>query len=674
MGTATIPRGGGTAAPAKGLPNQPGNPNEIKPFQRPSSPPPAQPPSATPPPSSEIKPFQRPSAPPAAAPQNEIRPFQRAPGLPSPGAPAPSPIRGAASPTKGGRMATWDTSGTDTAFQRGMETIKNRSDELDRLYPPLDPSKSKYSPEYERNPPPTGGATWLDDLERRGHRDRAEHAIERAKEAAKRAWDKLWNPAGNRPQLRQPIQHPPEEQTGPPQGAAGVSYRISYSVFLNGAYWTGGTEFNIIAPFYTIRVDDRGDGQGFFKIVDAQGSERTLIGGGINGKNGNNHATVTINSIRRMDTNTPDIDPRSVPTPTPTDFGLMPTGLPSPTPVRPPATSPPVPKPFPRSPQPSPAPTPKRAPRKAPAPTPNPNPNPSPDTPPSPAQGSPGYPSPGPAPAGPSTSTTTSTSPNISPKDGREKAPNQDPNEAPDPPQEPEMNCKDPCIGSIQEEQQEAKKDRDKKKPVKITVDVFKDCDGDNGSARFDKKEISVPADEADHLKLLYQQLATANALECRLDLSIAVPEEQIRRRPKFIPEMVLFFETVRKQSNGKRSNYSLTVFHWDKPKGIKPAIPNHTKGNHIKIVVLADGCRISTSGKTKQDANKVMTAILRNVPNELKKGRGFTSKLTTSFSSKNKEVEVRCIRGKYYKHGYQPGIRPDWVIDYRRKQTPTVD
>ena len=667
MGTATIPRGGGTAAPAKGLPNQPGNPNEIKPFQRPSLPPPAQSPPATPPPSSEIKPFQRPSAPPAAAPQNEIRPFQR-PSTPSPGQqPPPSPInRGLGSP-RGRLGAPIDTSGTDRAFQRGLDSAKSRSDELDRLYPPLDPSKSKYSPKYEQNPPPGGGANWYDDLERRG-------TLDRAKEAAKRAWDNLWNPAGSK-QKKPGINPGDDDQPVEPVGRLGQYVRVTYG-FRTWDGVTGEGSRGGVAPFRGIFwTVDLGTGQ---KVghMQFEGYSEWFANQQVPDRENPTKYDTKFWIIRV--TPWPDGDPipftpAPVPddSPSPIDYGLMPNGLPAPTPARPPVPAP-KPRPRPRSPQPSPKPAPRRKP--TPKPAPKPAPAPAPDGRPSPAPAPYNPPGPGPAPANPNPSPTTTASPNISPKDGRQKEPNLDPNEAPDPPQEPEMNCKDPCIGSIQEEQQKAKEDRDKKKPVKITVDVFKDCEGENGAARFEKKEISVPADEADHLKLLYQQLAAANALECRLDLSVAVPEEQIRRRPKFLPEMVLFFETVRKQSNGKRSNYSMTVFHWDKPKGVKPSIPNHTKGNHIKIVTLTDGCRLSTSGKTKQEANKIMVAVLRNVPNNLKKGRGFTTKYTTSFNAKNKEVEVRCVRGKFYGSGYQPGLRPDWEIDYRKRRTTKLD
>ena len=462
MGTATIPRGGGTAAPAKGLPNQPGNPNEIKPFQRPSSPPPAQSPPATPPPSSEIKPFQRPSAPPAAAPQNEIKPFQRGSSVPEappaaapktrfgqfrrpsstpePLPPKPSPIKGSPTRPSNNRERGWDTSGTDRAFQSGLDAAKSRSDELDRLYPPLDPSKSKYSPEYERNPPQGGGANWYDDLERRG-------TLDRAKEAAKRAWEKLWNPAGSQ-KPRNPDPYDPENLP-PPVGNLGTEYRVVSSYTLSGSPVNG--LFDVIrdGPIGPITKSiPLGSTRVYWGYMTGNGFSGLVLYGGTE--------LIWTHSVQPRNGGQPfpfSPVPTPVDFPSPVDYGLMPQGLPTPPPGKTPQPSPKTP-PAPRSPQPSPPPTPKRTPRKAPAPSPNPNPNPNPgpDAPPSPAQGSPGYPSPGPSPAGPSTSTTTS--PNISPKDGREKAPNQDPNKDPDPQQDPEMNCKDPCIGSIQEQQQ----------------------------------------------------------------------------------------------------------------------------------------------------------------------------------------------------------------------------
>ncbi len=520
---------------------------------------------------------------------------------------------------------------------------------------------------------PQAGERAKRDLERLA--DKAKKELDRARDGLRRLFPK------DRPKVKKPPGSAPDiDLSGaiPPTGEPGQYLRVRFS-YRTWDGVTGSGSRGGVAPF-----------QGFVYVTPPNGQRqiymqfdgyRETIGlDALPGPNGENYnTTYTITSIEPWPGGTPIPipSPEPEPVPLPVDYGLLPPVLPfpAPKPGDPAPLHPPTPGAAPPPLLPSPATPPKPKPINPPSPSPGPAPNPQPGTPlnPGPNVTPQEFP-------GPTTTRTTSTNPNpgtkldLDPDTGRITKPDREQDPFKDPLQGPEEMCKDPCMAGIQQAQKEAKDDRDKKKPVKITVDIFKDCDGENGAARFEKKEISVPADEADHMKLLYQQLASANALECRLDLSVAVPEEQIRRRPKFLPEMILFFETVRKQPNGKRSNYSMTVFHWDKPKGVKPSIPNHTKGNHIKIVTLTDGCRLSTSGKTKQEANKIMVAVLRNVPNNLKKGRGFTTKYTTSFNAKNKEVEVRCVRGKFYGSGYQPGLRPDWEIDYRKRRTTTLD
>ncbi len=562
--------------------------------------------------------------------------------------------------------------------ERGLRQAHNEAQRNDQKY------GTGYSPDYVDHPPPGGDPEWW---KRMGYPNIGA--------AYGDAFQNMINPLkkffGGLPNWLNPNRYrPPKPGDGPAPGQVpGKKYNVCFDS-------TGRHDCFLATGPASGSVRKEGDGKYTYIIRGAEGISE--IPGFVIGE----QPSVSVTPA----SGPPEPQPQGPPTPNrtadppnnpqpfyPPELALAPPGEPAPAPNAPPS---PNPSPAPNA-SPSPAPQPAVKPADNPDPSPFPNyPDlPSPDAPPTPQLNPPGSPSPSPSPP-PAGSPSPgggglgaqSPTPNSSPQALQGKVPSATPNpdeqphydpssktapepkpdplkQPPDnpPPTKTPDNCKDPCIQDLRDKQKE-------KKPVSISVKVFKSCDVEKQAPIFETKSISVPQDEADNYKLLYERIAQLEGLQCSPSNAIAsVPEWWQIRAESQRPQLVVLFAEVLSTGKLTTSRWSLTIPHYARPKGFKPSIPSYEKGNWEGILVLTDNSKIIVNASSASECKRVINRLKILIPNNYRSvdGKAIKAKVGERTGTGLKKAKVIPIRADFYSSGAK-SLTPDFTINLRKE------
>ena len=246
--------------------------------------------------------------------------------------------------------------------------------------------------------------------------------------------------------------------------------------------------------------------------------------------------------------------------------------------------------------------------------------------------------------------------------------PTKDPDPKPDTPT-PEK-CKDPCMQGLHD-----KTDANSKQ-TEIKVKVFKSCSkaGADGTTKneidFEEKLVKVLASEADAYRLLYSRIFALESEQCGDVKAIAsVPEWWQARRGADIPQLVIIF--AEQFSSGKLggSRWNLSIPHYNKGKGSRPAIPSYNKGNWFGTLRLTDGSKLGVNAATSTECKRILNRLKIHIPVEFrtKKGKAIKPRIVEDPTADLKECKVTPVRADYYSKG-QANMRPDWSINLRSK------
>ena len=231
--------------------------------------------------------------------------------------------------------------------------------------------------------------------------------------------------------------------------------------------------------------------------------------------------------------------------------------------------------------------------------------------------------------------------------------------------------CKDPCIQGLHDK-------ADKKNPVSITVKVFKSCskpvpEGQTVNPRdveTEDRTIKVPGDEVEAYKLLYARLLTLEAQQCGdVKATATVPEWWQLRRGANVPQLVILFAEVFPSGKLGESRWSLSIPHYNRPKGARPSIADYKKGNWFGSLKLTDGSKLGINAFSSIECKKILNRLKIHIPVEFRtiKGKAIKPRIVEDPNANFKECKVTPIRADYYPLG-QANMQPDWTIDLRKK------
>lgn len=188
--------------------------------------------------------------------------------------------------------------------------------------------------------------------------------------------------------------------------------------------------------------------------------------------------------------------------------------------------------------------------------------------------------------------------------------------------------------------------------------------------ANYEYKTVSCLQGEEAKTKLLFDRLATTEALQCRPSNAIASVPEWWQLRPEAQrSQLVILFAEVYKTGKLGKSRWSLTIPHYNRPKGFKPRIPDYEKGSWEGILVLKDNSKIIVNAKSRSECSKVLNALKINVPVEYRtvNGKAVKAKIGERINTDLKEVRVTAVRADFYSTGAK-NMEPDWSINLKRK------
>lgn len=219
--------------------------------------------------------------------------------------------------------------------------------------------------------------------------------------------------------------------------------------------------------------------------------------------------------------------------------------------------------------------------------------------------------------------------------------------------------CKDPCIKSMHDTSKG-------QKPKDISYKVFKKC-GDNGP-EFETKTMSVPANEADALKILLDDAADRKGEKCTTESNtLTIPEWWAVRPGADRPQFCIMY--AEKFSTGKlgKSRWQLTIPHYNRPKGAKPQIPEYRKGNWMGTLTLNDNSKIRINAASATECRRVLNKLKILIPVDKRtiNGKAIKPTILERADGDLKECTVTPIRGDFYKTGQKQSL-PDWSIKLR--------
>lgn len=404
----------------------------------------------------------------------------------------------------------------------------------------------------------------------------------------------------------------------------------------------------------------------------------------------------------------PDPAPDPTPTPNPQPYpppAPNPTPNPTPTPAPPPqfnSDPPPNPQPFP---PPAPNPTPNPDPPPAPAPTPNPDPppspfpfpfpfpdpapfpipnsppNPYPDPAPTPTPNSPPNPNPDPAPfpipeappppAPAPTPTPTPApipTPNPIPTPTPTPAPIPKPNPEPPPPKpKPEENCEElkKCLGDRLPDPEDKK--GLKNTSIQVIVINCEKNDKEEWEPKEVTKSVSCLEGMAQASKLMFEQIAHTEKELCLLknQSPYALLPEWWQIRTGQRPQLVIRYREIFETGKLGNSCWSLTLPHYNKPKGYRPSFPSYHKGDTEGIQELSDNSKIIINAKSPVECKRVLN-VLKQFVNPAYLKNINPPKIGNRDGSEYKKVRVVPVTMSFFPHG-QANSRPEWSASLRK-------
>ncbi len=199
---------------------------------------------------------------------------------------------------------------------------------------------------------------------------------------------------------------------------------------------------------------------------------------------------------------------------------------------------------------------------------------------------------------------------------------------------------------------------------------VFDRCDLEKQEPIYKKTTIKVPQDEAGSYNLLYERLAMLEGLQCNPSNAIAsVPEWWQIRAEAQRPQLVILYAEVLSTGKLTKSRWSLTVPHYDRPKGFKPSIPEYQKGNWEGILVLTDNSKIIVNASSASECKRVINRLKILIPSSyrVKDGKAIKAKVGERINADLKKARVIPIRADFYSTGAR-NMTPDWSINLRKK------
>ncbi len=586
--------------------------------------------------------------------------------------PSSRPLKGAG--LRGGYLPL-DTSGTDRAFQKGLENSREFTDSQDKKW------GRGYNPDYVDHGPVYNDGHSLERMGYANAGDAWKDAGRTIADLGKKAINNLanwFNPNRYRdPSLARPNPTTPQKPDKT-YGTPGVRYHVTGTYSLKADNTDRLAFDNIVTAPFSIVKESSGEGQSTWSLKDANGKQ-PFLGGGTDLFNGDPKlsSATRVDGVPEPESNrTAERAPDSSPFVYPNDLPA-PLSQPQPEPQQ---QNTPAPtrqaNPFPDtpgipSPTRAPAPTqnPTGSPTNAPAPAPL---NPTPSTPGQKSPESAPLKAPDINPSPTTTTTPTTTTPTTTPEPTTTLDPNTkqfQPPETPTPTPTPTPeNCSDPCVQKLHDK-------ADANKPTPITVKVFKGCHPkpteETGKAIFEDKTLSVPKLEADSYKLLYARIAQLEALQCeKPEQAIAAVPEWWQIRPEHQrPQLVILFAEVLSSGKLTNSRWGLAIPHYNRPKSFRPNIPNYEKGSWQGILVLKDNSKIIVNAKTRSECSRVLNALKINVPVEYRtvNGKAAKAKIGERLNADLRECRVTAIRADFFSTG-QRNMTPDWSIDLRKK------
>ncbi len=180
---------------------------------------------------------------------------------------------------------------------------------------------------------------------------------------------------------------------------------------------------------------------------------------------------------------------------------------------------------------------------------------------------------------------------------------------------------------------------------------------------------MSVPANEADALKILLDDAADRKGEKCTAaNNTLTIPEYWAVRPGADRPQMVVLYAEV--FSSGKLGNgrWQLSIPHYNRPKGAKPQIPEYRKGNWMGTLTLTDNSKIRINAASASECRRVINKlkILVRVQYRTSNGKAIKPTILQREDGTLKEVKVIPVRGDYYATG-QRNQTPTWTVSFRK-------
>jgi hypothetical protein len=147
----------------------------------------------------------------------------------------------------------------------------------------------------------------------------------------------------------------------------------------------------------------------------------------------------------------------------------------------------------------------------------------------------------------------------------------------------------------------------------------------------------------------------------------LTVPEWWAVRPGADRSQFVILFAEVYESGKLGNGRWSLTIPHYNRPKGAKPSIPRYRKGNWTGTLTLSDNSKIRVNCATASECKRVLNKlkILVAVQYRTVNGKAIKPTIQEHAAGTYKEVNVIPVRGDFYKQGQKQG-GPNWAVRFR--------
>ena len=232
------------------------------------------------------------------------------------------------------------------------------------------------------------------------------------------------------------------------------------------------------------------------------------------------------------------------------------------------------------------------------------------------------------------------------------------PQPAPEPaPEKPAPDvdlCKDPCIADMHQT-------LNSQKTVTIDYQHFKGCSSATGSPEFETRSIVVPANQAEFMAKMLNDLAELKAKECdNLDLYAAIPDSWQIRLDRTPPQLVIQYAEI--FSNGKTGSpkYSISIpYYLMSESETKAALfPTYTKGQRMGILTLQDNSKLIINAKDEREVDTVLSKLKMLIDPTKRIGEVFSNNQRKG--QVLNQIRVAPKIAKYFAGGKND--KPQWI------------